>query len=1218
MNKILKNKFYGCEILRFMFHGFHQFHRASPDAKTYRAFSAFKFAICNLRFAFCHLKFALNFINFIKFICFLPFSFCLLPFISSAQVITAAQYTRKADEAFADKNFNAALEYYRIVLEDSPERTDLLYNAADAALETRHFAIANTYFDNLARTDKAKEYPALNYKRGEVKKDMEEYDLAISLFEKYAAENPTGEYSAAAKSEIETCEWAKTIVFADKKYEITHLDRGVNSPYIDAAPVFYDGTLFYTSGYVPDSIKSSAPVTGVYATSDLTKRGLPLPINSKVKGDNTASYALTTDKSTLFYTICTENENGSYHCAIYRRSKIGESDWGAPFKLDTSINKPGYTSTQPSVGYDSTRQSDVLFFASDKPGSKGGMDLWMANIDNTGSVSKPQNIDDLNTTKDEVTPFFHTSTQTLFFSTDGYKTLGGLDIYSSKIMAGELSEVSGKGAAAITENATLKSPNGSNSHWMKAEHGGYPMNSSYDDTYYSLSKAKAFFVSNRKGGICDDKERDCICNDIYSYNLKVDLKAETFLAGMSNKLDGVRLDLLDVEANALVGNQINATGNDFAFPLEFDKKYKIIARKKGFLPDSATVNTLNLNVSTTLYRPLELRPNAKLTVYVFDKLEKKPLNDATIILRDSKGKIVTQKVATGTNTLAFGDLLYGTKYFLNGELKSYQGDSNSVAIDAISVTPKFEYFDTLYLDPFGGLPFTLYFDNDEPVARSRDVGTIFTYGETYDRYIDNQPDYLKEVYATVPAEIAALKASQISSFFEDQVRYGDNRLLSFSSVLEKYIASGHALELVVQGYASPIAQKDYNKILSMRRVSSVINHFKSYNGGSLLNAMKSGQLRIRVEPFGAERASSAVSADGKQRDLSVYSIEAMRERKVEIVEINRIFLDKTIPYDPDVSMMDLFSLKNVGSLQAQLKALNARDISSSFNLQPQIEQNPSDLVRQAMAVTIVDNYTGKIVTSTKPIDVVDPNSKAVIGKARAKGGSFTYTVENGKEYVLKSTSLGYSDVSLSAPYSTDAPTGLIHDTLYLTPFAGLPLSLYFDNDKPNSANLNSYDKTYRDFYAKKSEFIRVYNKLMASSGASAASSSKEMDLFFESELKGGYNKLTGFCEVLKNYLQNGNNMEIILEGYASPLSDGEYNKRLSQRRIQSVRASLNQFQNGVLRKYLAQGKLKITEEVIGASANAFDARTDASVYSMDASLNRRVVIKDIILNGNKY
>lgn len=1143
------------------------------------------------------------------------FTFHISLFNAKAQVITAAQYTRKADEAFADKNYNAALEYYRIVIDDSPERTDLLWNAANSALETRHFAIANTYFDNLARTDKAKEYPTLNFKRGEVKKDMEEYDLAISLFEKYAAENPTGEYAASAKSEIETCEWAKTIVFADKKYEITHLDRGVNSPYIDAAPVLYDGTLFYTSGYVPDSLKSNAPVTGVFSTTDLTKRGLPLSINSKTEGDNTASYALTTDKSTLFYTICTENENGSFNCAIYRRSKIGENDWGAPVKLDTSINKPGYTSTQPSVGYDSTRQMDVLFFASNKPGSKGGMDLWMANVDNSGSVGKPQNIDDLNTIKDEVTPFFHSSSQTLFFSTDGYKTLGGLDIYSSKIMGGEVSEVSGKGSALATENTTL------NPHWMKAEHGGYPMNSSYDDTYYSLSKSKAFFVSNRKGGICDDKERDCICNDIYSYNLKVDLKAETFLAGMSNKLDGVRLDLLDVEANALVGNQINTTGNDFAFPLEFDKKYKIIASKKGFLPDSATVNTLNLNVSTTLYRPLELRPNAKLTVYVFDKLEKKPLNDATITLRDGKGKIVTQKVATGTNTLAFGDLLYGTKYFLNGDLKSYQSDSNSVAIDAISVTPKFEYFDTLYLDPFGGLPFTLYFDNDEPVARSRDVGTIFTYGETYDRYINNQPDYLKEVYATEPAEIAALKANQISSFFEDNVRYGDNRLIYFSSLLEKYIAGGHALELVVQGYASPIAQKDYNKILTMRRVSSVINHFKTYNGGSLLAAMKSGQLRIRVEPFGAERASPTVSADEKQRQLSVYSIEAMRERKVEILEINRIFLDKTIPYDPDVSTMDLFSLKNVGSLQAQLKALNARDISSSFNLQSQIAQNPSDLVRQAMAVTFVDNYTGKIVTSTKPIDIVDQNSQAVIGKARAKGGSFTYTVEKGKEYVLKSTSLGYSDVSLSAPYSSDDPSGLIHDTLYLTPFAGLPLSLYFDNDKPNgnsSVGVSSYDKTYRDFYAKKSEFIKVYNKLMASTGASATSSSKEMDLFFESELKGGYNKLNGFCEVLKNYLQNGNNMEIVLEGYASPLSDGEYNKRLSQRRIQSVRASFNQFQNGVLRKYLANGKLKITEEAIGASVNSFDARTDASVYSMDASLNRRVVIKDIILNGNKY
>ena len=1163
----------------------------------------------NLPFVVYPLPFAIRRLPFA--VCLLLFVLCNLPFALNAQVITASQYTRSADEAFEDKNYNTALEYYRIVLTDSPERTDLLWNAATSALETRHFAVANTYFDNLARTDKAKEYPALNYKRGLVKKNMEEYDLAISLFEKYVSENANGEYAAEAKSEIETCEWAKTIVFADKKYEVTHLNRGINSPYIDAAPIQYDSTLYYTSGYKPDSLK--APVTGVFATSDLTKKGTLLSINSKVKGDNTASYALTSDKSTLFYTICTETPlsspqiggiEGGFNCAIYRRSKLGGNDWGAATKLDTSINKPGYTSTQPAVGYDSTRQTDVLFFVSNKPGSKGGLDLWMANVDNSGKLGKPENIDDLNTTKDDVTPFFHTPTQTMFFSTDGYKTLGGLDIYSS-----------------------VRSQNG----WMKAEHGGYPMNSSYDDTYYSLSKAKAYFVSNRIGGICDDKQRDCICNDIYSYNLKVDLKAETFLAGTSNKLEGVRLDLLDVDENKIIGNQFNGKGNDFAFLLEFDKKYKIIASKKGFLPDSATVSTLNLNTSTTLYRTLELRPNVKLTVYVFDKLEKKPLNDVWITLKDAKGKIVTNKTATGTNTMAFDDLLYGTKYFLRGDLEKYQGDSNSVAIEAMSVNPKFEYFDTLYLDPFGGLPFTLYFDNDEPVPRSRDVGTILTYGETYDKYINNQPAYLQEALnfgsrisdvGTRESEIRNPKSAQIASFFKNNIVYGYNRLVYFSSLLEKYINSGHALELVIQGYASPIAKPDYNKILTMRRVSSVINHFKSYNGGSLLSAMKSGQLRIRVEPFGSERADPTVSADDKQRDLSVYSIEAMRERKVEILEINRIIWDKNTPYDPDALTMNLFSLKDVGSLQAQLRALNARNIQTNFAIESQIAQlSPVYSVRQAMAVTLFDNYTGKIIIANKNIDIVDQNSKTVIGTALRKGSDFTFTVEKGKEYVLKGTSLGYSDVSLSSPLSTAEPTGVIHNTLYLTPFAGLPLSLYFDNDKPASLSslqnggkegggVLSYDKTYRDFYAKKNEFIRVYNKLV--SGVEAR---KEMDLFFESELKGGYSKLNGVCEVLRNYLQNGNNVEIILEGYASPVPNGEYNKRLSQRRIQSVRSYINQFQGGILRPFTANGKLKITEEAIGSTANSFGARTDASVYSMDASLNRRVVIKDIILNG---
>ena len=77
----------------------------------------------------------------------------------------------------------------------------------------------------------------------------------------------------------------------------------------------------------------------------------------------------------------------------------------------------------------------------------------------------------------------------------------------------------------------------------------------------------------------------------------------------------------------------------------------------------------------------------------------------------------------------------------------------------------------------------------------------------------------------------------------------------------------------------------YNNSLSNRRIHSLLNYFKQFKNGRLNQFFNNKQLQITQTPYGETRASSSISSNPKNKIKSIYSIEAMRERKIEIIEI---------------------------------------------------------------------------------------------------------------------------------------------------------------------------------------------------------------------------------------------------------------------------------------------------------------------------------------------
>ncbi len=117
----------------------------------------------------------------------------------------------------------------------------------------------------------------------------------------------------------------------------------------------------------------------------------------------------------------------------------------------------------------------LLFFVSNRADSLGGanndMNIYCSIIEADGRVSAPSKID-VNTSEDDVTPFFNKATKILYFSSKGYQGFGGYDIYQAEQMG-----------SSFADPIPLEKP----------------INSSYDDYYFSADeKLETIYLSTHR------------------------------------------------------------------------------------------------------------------------------------------------------------------------------------------------------------------------------------------------------------------------------------------------------------------------------------------------------------------------------------------------------------------------------------------------------------------------------------------------------------------------------------------------------------------------------------------------------------------------------------------------------------------------------------------------------------------------------------------------
>lgn len=533
------------------------------------------------------------------------YSFTLLTllifFIGTGQAAAQNKQTKAADDAFTDQQYSLALEKYQKayskVKKNRDERDRISFQMAECYRLMNNTKRAEVSYKRLIGDKYKKQHPKILLYYADALKSNGKYKEAVEQYTAYKELVPNDTLSGRAiESALLALEWIQN----PSKYTVELLKK-VNTRDDDFSPAYADrnfNSIIFTSNRDAATGKFKDNWTGMKFT-DLffARKDRKGEWNNPVLLDqdnvvnteaNEGSGQFTSRFTTLYFTRCWNEARKKNGCAVYKASRIGGTAWGEATMVDLGIDSTvanGHPTISPDEG--------MIIFSSDRAGGLGGKDLWkIAKKAKGGGYSRPINLGpEINTPGDELFPFLR-SDSVLYFSSNGYHGMGGLDIFVSTL---------------------------SDDKWGTPENVKYPLNSHADDfgIVFNLDEPEeGFFSSNRPGG----KGKD----DIYSFVIPpVYFTLEGYIT------DDLTLQPIDGANVSIVGtNGKTATYNtDPRGRYVFNKNqilpnttYEILVSKKDYFNEKATETTVGLESSRDLTRDIVLKPIPKKPVVLPDIL----------------------------------------------------------------------------------------------------------------------------------------------------------------------------------------------------------------------------------------------------------------------------------------------------------------------------------------------------------------------------------------------------------------------------------------------------------------------------------------------------------------------------------------------------------------------------------------------------------------------
>lgn len=401
---------------------------------------------------------------------------CML-LVCAVQAQLSYDYLRAADNYFKKADYSSASAYYEKYLQgnknaqgehdpyaiQTTKKTVAVSNKLQAIYQLAESYRLLTVYDKAAplyqqvAESKNAQYPLASYYYAVVLRALGKYEEAEKAINSFLnTYKVTDNYSATAQRELLNLRFIQQQLKKNEadQFTITKISEGKEGA--SYAPVLTgNNTLLFTATWTDggkghtNHLFSAAYNNGTLG--EVAKESLP------ATDMHEGAAALSAD-GTILYLTRWQVKDGKKTAGIYISKKSaegGSSKWQTPVALNKIVNAPDANTQQPFL----MPGGKQLLFVSDKTGGEGGYDIWVAELNGAGEPVSVANLGPaVNTAFNEQAPYYHATSGTLVFATDGRVGMGGYDLFYSK---------------------------GTPGNWAAPENFGYPVNSVKDDMYFA-------------------------------------------------------------------------------------------------------------------------------------------------------------------------------------------------------------------------------------------------------------------------------------------------------------------------------------------------------------------------------------------------------------------------------------------------------------------------------------------------------------------------------------------------------------------------------------------------------------------------------------------------------------------------------------------------------------------------------------------------------------